>query len=76
MDGWMDGVCVYVCVWGEGEVMIDWLLEILQEVWRTKQLPSEWKKLILVPVHKKKDRKVCDNYRGISLLSIPGQCSL
>ena len=55
-----------------GEVMIDWLLEILQEVWRTKQLPSEWKKSILVPVHKK-DRKVCDNYRGISLLSIPGK---
>ena len=24
-----------------GEVMIDWLLEILQEVWETKQLPSE-----------------------------------
>ena len=24
-----------------GEVMIDWLLEILQEVWGTKQLPSE-----------------------------------
>lgn len=55
-----------------GEVMIDWLLEILQEVWRTKQLPSEWKKSVLVPVHKK-DRKVCDNYRGISLLSIPGK---
>ena len=24
-------------------------------------------------MHKKKDRKVCDNYRGISLLSIPGK---
>ena len=24
-----------------GKVMINWLLEILQEVWRTKQLPSE-----------------------------------
>ena len=24
------------------EVMIDWLLEILQEVWRMKQLPSDW----------------------------------
>ena len=56
----------------EGEVMIDWLLEILQEVWRTKQLPKEWKKSILVPMHKK-DRKVCDNYCGISLLSIPGK---
>ena len=56
-----------------GEVMIDWLLEILQEVWRTKQLPSEWKKSIRVSMHKKKDRKVCNNYRGISLLSIPGK---
>ena len=51
--------------------MIDWLLEILQEVWRRKQLPKKWKKSILVPVHKKKDRKIGDNYRGISLLSIP-----
>ena len=70
-------VCVCVCVSemlkNGGEVMIDWLLEILQEVWRTKQLPSEWKKSVLVPVHKKKDRKVCDNYRGISLLSVPGK---
>ena len=56
-----------------GEVMIDWLLEILQGAWRTKQLPSEWKKSILAPVHKKKDRKVCDNYRGISLLRISGK---
>ena len=49
--------------------MIDWLLKILQGVWRTKQLPKEWKKSILVPVHKK-NRKVCNNYRGMSLLFI------
>ena len=24
-----------------GEVMIDWLLQILQQMWKTKQLPSE-----------------------------------
>ena len=36
-----------------------------------KQLSKEWKKSIQVPVHKKKDRKVGDNYRGISLLNIP-----
>ena len=56
-----------------GDAMIDWLLEILQEVWKTKQVPSEWKKAVLVPLHKKKDRKICDNYRGISLLSVPGK---
>ena len=56
-----------------GDAMIDWLLEILQEVWKTKQVPSEWKKAVLVPLHKKKDRKTCDNYRSISLLSVPGK---
>ena len=53
-------------------MVIDWLLEILHEVWMTKRVPSEWKKTILVPVHKK-DRKICDNYHGISLLSVPGK---
>ena len=33
----------------------------------------EWKRSVLVPKHKKKDRKVCNNYRGIALLSIPGK---
>ena len=26
-----------------------------------------------MPLFKKKDRKICDNYRGISLLSVPGK---
>ena len=56
-----------------GEAMIDWLWELLQTVWRTRQVPSEWKSATLVPLHKKKDRKVCDNYRGISLLNVPGK---
>ena len=53
--------------------MIGWLLEILQEVWKMKQVPSEWKKAVPVTLHKKKDRKICDNYCGISLLSVPGK---
>ena len=40
-------------------------------MWRRKYLPKKWKKSILVPVDKKKDRKIGDKYRGISLLSIP-----
>ena len=52
-----------------GEAVIDWLWELLQTVWRT----SEWKSSMLVPLHKTNDRKVCNNYRGISLLNVPGK---
>jgi hypothetical protein len=32
-------------------------------------LPHQWKESIVVPIHKKSDKTVCINYRGISLLS-------
>ena len=53
--------------------MIDWLWELLREVWRTKQVPQEWKNAILTLLHKKQSRKVCDNYHDIVLLSVPGK---
>lgn len=55
------------------EEMTEWLHEVISEVWATGEVPQEWKDATLVPLHKKKDRRVCDNYRGISLLSIPGK---
>ena len=53
--------------------MIDWLWELLRMVWRTRQVPGEWKSATLVPLHTKKDKKFCDNYGGISLLNVPGK---
>jgi hypothetical protein len=32
-------------------------------------LPDQWKKSVIVPVHKKGDKTDCNNYRGRSLLS-------
>ena len=55
-----------------GEAMVDWLWELLQMLWRIRQVPSEWKSATLILLHRKKDRKVCDNYWGISLLNVPG----
>ena len=49
-----------------GEAMVDWVTELVQEVWRTRKVPQEWKDATLVPLFKKKDQKICDNYRGIS----------
>ena len=58
-------------------VEVQWLTDsqsyYRKYVWRTKQIPQEWKDAMLMPLHKKKDKRICDNYRGISLLSVPGK---
>ena len=56
-----------------GEPVIDWLTELMQEVWRTRKVPQDWRNALLIPLFNKKDRKLCDNYRGISLFSVPGK---
>jgi hypothetical protein len=33
-------------------------------------IPPEWNKGLIVKIPKKGDRSVCDNYRGITLLSV------
>ena len=40
---------------------------LCQAVWDKEELPAEWKRSIIIPIHKKKDRLECANYRGISL---------
>jgi hypothetical protein len=37
-------------------------------MWNKKELPHQWKKSIVVPIHKKGDKTECSNYGGISLL--------
>ena len=38
-------------------------------IWNKEELPEEWKESIIVPNHKKGDKKDYSNYKGISLLS-------
>ncbi|MGA9042428.1 MAG: reverse transcriptase family protein, partial [Terriglobales bacterium] len=42
-------------------------------VWISGLIPSEWRDAIFIPIPKKGDLSVCDNYRGIALLSIVGK---
>jgi len=42
--------------------------KLVISIWNKEELPDKWKELIIVPVYKKGDKSVCNNYRGISLL--------
>ena len=53
--------------------LVDWLIEIIHLIWKTDKVPQEWKDLVLIPLFKKNDCLVCDNYYGILFLSIPGK---
>ncbi|XP_063447098.1 uncharacterized protein LOC134726617 [Mytilus trossulus] len=37
------------------------------------EIPKEWNKSLIVKIVKKGDRTCCDNYRGITLLSVPSK---
>lgn len=44
------------------------LVDILQQIWKEGEIPGDWKKSVIVPLHKKGDVEKTGNYRGISLL--------
>ena len=56
-----------------GEVVIEWLVKLFNEVWGRGVAPRDWKSAIIVPIRKKGSRLECTNYRGISLLSVVGK---
>ena len=56
-----------------GEVTVRWLHSIVNVAWKAGSVPEDWRKALVIPVHKKGSKMQCTNYRGISLLSIPGK---
>lgn len=69
----IDGIRAEMIKYG-GEEMMDRLMRVCQTAWETGRVPEEWTMAIIVPLNKGKGcRDLCTNYRGISLLSIPGK---
>ena len=53
-----------------------WLTRVCQVAWKFGKTPRDWQTCLInliIPIFKKEDRKQCTNYKGISLLSLPGK---
>ena len=44
------------------------LHSICQQIWKTQQLPQDWKRSVFIPVPKKGNAKECSNYHTIALI--------
>ena len=49
------------------------LYEIYAKVWEEETIPEDWKEGHLVKITKKGNLENCNNYRGITMLSVPGK---
>ncbi|KAL9953192.1 hypothetical protein ACROYT_G040569 [Oculina patagonica] len=53
----------------EAEVLTD----LFRDLWETDTIPDDWTKGLIVKIPKKGGLQNCDNWRGITLLSIPSK---
>ncbi len=57
-----------------GEIVVDWTVWICNLAWEQSKVLEDWRKAIIVPLYNGKGNiEECNNYRGISLLSVPGK---
>lgn len=62
-----DGVPNEIWKYG-GEGMVEWVWRICGRVWRGEGWP-EWKEGIIIPIVKKGNGEVVEEYRGVTLMS-------
>ena len=55
------------------EMLAEMLYGSFEKIWEEEEIPSEWKEGLLIKIPKKGDLGLCSNYRGITLLSVPGE---
>ena len=51
---------------------VEMLYSLFEDIWEKEEIPAEWKDY-LIKIPKKGDLSRCDNYRGITLSSVPGK---
>jgi len=72
-----DGVQAELLKYG-GDELARRITTLCNRIWTTGQIPDDWCDGIILPIHKKGDLRDCNNWRIVTLLSVPGQvmCSI
>jgi len=68
----MDGIVSEILKYG-GDTMEESVWKLCQIMFNLEQIPRDWGRGIISPIHKDGDERIPDNYRGITLLSIVGK---
>ncbi|VDP87124.1 unnamed protein product [Schistosoma mattheei] len=55
------------------EVTTNMLHLLFKKIWEKEQVPTDWDEGHLIKIAKKGDLSKCENYRGVTLLSVPGK---
>ncbi|CAF4573636.1 unnamed protein product [Rotaria socialis] len=66
-----DEVTADILKGGAGEPVIKWLHEMFTNMWENERVVKAWGSATRIRLYKNKgNKKLCDNYRDISLLSV------
>ena len=68
----MDGITAEMLKAG-GECIVKWMYQLCNQVWNSGEVLEDWKNGAVVCIPKKGNLTECDNWRGVTLLSIPGK---
>uniref|UniRef100_A0A672RFP6 Reverse transcriptase domain-containing protein n=1 Tax=Sinocyclocheilus grahami TaxID=75366 RepID=A0A672RFP6_SINGR len=56
-----------------GHPIIKQLMTLLNTCWAAAQVPEDWRRGVIIKLPKKGNIADCNNWRGITLLSVPGK---
>jgi len=61
-----------------GKALAQNITTLCNRIWVTREIPEDWCVGIIIPIPKKGDLRDCNNWREITLLSVPGKvmCSI
>jgi len=70
----LDGICGEFLKYSEN-IVAPFLTKLFNKLYDMNVFSSDWCKSVIIPLFKKGDDKIPDNYRGISLLWMSGPMS-